>query len=382
MTRPRICIVEPCHSHEEVVLPLVDLLRDDWEVHVAAPDSLLTVDLLRDTRGIYAAHSVRWDQRRPRWRRLADMPRKYRELRRIVDEVRPEFVVFNSTYGFADLACIVHAFRGVRKAQVIHNADVFARAPARRWAAEFDLNLVLSEEVHAHLVASGGAIPGLDHVLPIVFESFEALNPADPAPGGDVGPLRLGVFGSVDASRRNYRGLLDRLAAWRRPGRACGFTIDIVGAAPAWLLESVVRHGLDDVVRCGAGFVPFADLFRILRRTDLVLFLVDASVDDCARYNRTKITGSSTLVKAFRRASIASNDFRLDAVLADACVRHDGDRIDDVFEAIASGRLTRADARAMERTHDANPALSREAQKTRLAAALRRAMAVHGRASA
>ena len=51
----RIALVEPNHSHEEVLFPLIELLRGVCEVHVVAPQSLLDVDLLRDTRHMYQA---------------------------------------------------------------------------------------------------------------------------------------------------------------------------------------------------------------------------------------------------------------------------------------------------------------------------------------
>jgi hypothetical protein len=126
------------------------------------------------------------------------------------------------------------------------------------------------------------------------------------------------------------------------------------------------------VVRHYEEFVSFEEMFRVLRTVDIVLFLVDSSVRDCAVYNRYKITGSSTLIKGFRKACAASRDFQIDEILADKCFYYDGSHIEELFDALANGSINREAVRKMEARYDGMTILSREEQKKRLVGALKR----------
>jgi hypothetical protein len=103
-----------------------------------------------------------------------------------------------------------------------------------------------------------------------------------------------------------------------------------------------------------------------------VLFLIDATVRDCNVYNRYKITGSSTLIKAFGKACASSRDFSVDALLADQCFFYEGAHIEELIEAIANGSVNKDSVHAMETRHAGKPVLSREAQRERLVSALRK----------
>lgn len=373
--RPTICLVEPCHSHEEVLFPLVELLRDDYDVAVLAPQSLLDVDLLSRTRGLYRAIPFEWNQRDSKWRRLLRLPGKYLQIRRLVKALQPELVLFNSTYTWLDLLLIVVLFGFVPKAQIIHEFQVFLR-PGMRWLyARFDLNLVISEEVCESIRRSHPDYPDLDYVLPIFFAGFEAACAQTPrrAVAAADERLALGVFGSVDKTRRNYEGLFQSLTAWKQSGRPNCFCVEIVGKLPSEYRALIRERGLEPIVRYSEAFVPFEELFETLRRVDVVLFLIDASVRDCDVYNRLKITGSSTLIKGFRKVCAASRDFRVDASLADKCLFYEGTHLEQLFDDIASGRVSRKAIKALEARYDRDVHLTAEAQRQRLVSALARA---------
>jgi hypothetical protein len=373
MTRPRICLIEPRHSHEEVLSPLVDLLQDDYEVYVLAPQSLLEVDILGRTKNLYKGVPIGGREDGSRLRRLLGMPGKYRHIRRLVNSIAPEVVLFNSTYALPDLLLIASLFRGVRKAQIIHNFQRFLRPGMRRLYEQFDLNLVISEEVHDYVVRNHPRYRSLDYFLPIYFDGFQAACPADAGPPFDAdGLLHLGVFGSIDKHRRNGEGLLGSLAAWRRDGRAPDFRLHLVGKLPVEYRDFVKSRDLGHVVRYYERFVPFEEMFHVLRNVDVVMFLIDSTVRDCALYNRYKISATSTLVKGFRKACAASRDFRLDATLADKCFLYDGSRVEQVFEAIADGTITKAAVRKIEAGYADQRLLSREEQQARLVLALKR----------
>jgi hypothetical protein len=373
MSKPKICLVEPCHSHEEVLFPLIELLRDDYDVTVLAPQSLLDVDLLSRTRALYRAVPFTWDQKATKWRRLLRLPGKYLQIRRLIASSRPDLVLFNSTYTWVDLLLIACLFGHLPKAQIVHEFQPFLR-PGMRWLYNrFGLSLVISEEVFDYVSKRHPNYPSLDYFLPIYFSAFEqACRHEAPAEKGAEKPLQLGVFGSVDKARRNYDGLLQSLAAWSRLGRKACFQIHLVGKLPAEYRDFIRANRIEHLVRYSDTFVPFDAMFETLQSVDIVLFLIDASVRDCDVYNRYKITGSSTLIKGFKKVCASSRDFRVDATLTDTCVYYDGAQVEQLFAQIESGQITRDLIRAMEARYAGAEYLQKGRQQARLVGALRR----------
>ncbi len=319
------------------------------------------------------APPIAWDQQDSRLKRLLRMPGKYRDIRRLVDSIAPEVVLFNSTYGRADLLLIAAMFKGVRKAQIIHNFQYFLQ-PGMRWLyKQFDLNLVISEEVHGYIVGKHPEYASLDFFLPIFFTAFEESCPAVAKSQAETnGLLQVGVFGTINKHRRNYEGLLASLAAWCGDHPSPGFVLNLVGILPVEYREFVARHDLGRVVRHYESFVTFEEMFSVLRNVDIVMFLVDSTVPDCTFYNRYKISGTSTLIKGFQKACAASRDFRLDALLADECFFYDGSHVEQIFESIATGSINKKAVRGMEAQYAGKRCLSREEQKARLVRGLRR----------
>jgi hypothetical protein len=369
--KPKICLVEACNNHAEVLLPQIDLLQDDYELYLIAPQSLLDLDLLSRTKSLYEGIPVDWNQKSSRFRRLLRMPGKYRDIRRIVDSIHPEVVLFNSSYRPLEMLLIAALFKGVRKGHIIHNFQYFLR-PGMRWLyRQFDLSLVISEEVQRYVVQHHPQYRTLDYFLPIFFGSFESASVSVATPQTDAS-LQIGVFGNIENYRRNYEGLFQSLAAWRRSGRKADFLMHVVGSLPVEYRQFIARHDLGGVVRSYDDYVPFEEMFRVLRNTDVVLFLIDDSVPNSKFYNRYKISGTSSLVKGFHKVSAVSRDFPIDAVLADKCFYYDGLHLEQIFEAIENGSISKPLVREMEARYASADALSREQQKTRLLAALKR----------
>ncbi|HRY50715.1 MAG TPA: hypothetical protein P5186_21915 [Candidatus Paceibacterota bacterium] len=342
--KPKICLVEPCHSHEEVLFPLIELLRDVYDVHVIAPQSLFYVDILSRTKHLYTAIPIRWDQKSSRWRRLLRMPGKYRDIRRHVDVIKPLCVVFNSTYAYLDLILIAIFFRRIPKVQIIHEFQHFLK-PGMRWIYDqFNLNMVISEQVCNYIKKQHPEFANLNYVLPIFFKSF--LNNIDGHRQDSrecASCLKLGVFGSIVNKRRNYRGLLDALLEigpeipWLR------FQVYLVGEAPQWLQDEIKQHRLEYLVRIYHEFVSFQKMFELVEEMDLVLFLIDDTVRSVRHYNRYKISGTSTLIKAFNKVAVSSTDFPVDDSLRGRCFFYDRTGVKSFLERINKGDLTKTD---------------------------------------
>ena len=146
--------------------------------------------------------------------------------------------------------------------------------------------------------------------------------------------------------------------------------VEIGSRLPESYQRLVEAEGLGEVVRYRKEAVDFSEMFRLLSSIDVVLFLVDGSVRACASYNRYKISGSSTLVKSFRKVCAASRDFKLDEVLEERSVRYDGRAVEEVFEAIGTGVLNKEAVRELEQTYSVSGIPSREEESRRFASLL------------
>jgi len=374
MSKPRICLIEPCHSHTEVVVPTLDLLYEAYEIYLIAPRSLFELDLLRSTQSLYRAVPIDWQQRHPRWRRFLRMPAKYFTMRQLVNQIAPCCVFFTSTYREIDLLLIARYFKHVPKAQIIHNFQYFLRPGMHRLYEQFDLNLVISEEVHKYILEHHPQYASLDYFLPISFDCFFRLHPLRNPSGVPTGPIQLGVFGAVDQGRRNYEGLFQSLRCWRRKSGAAPFVVHIVGKLPKEYRRFIARYELDELVRYYDHYVSFEEMFRVLRMVDIVLFLIDSTSSYRQTYNRYKISGSSNLIKGFRKVCASSRDFPVESILRDKCFFYDGAQLEQLFEAIADGYITREVVREKEARYTGLDILSREEQQSRLLSGLRRSI--------
>ena len=371
----RVTIVEPAHSHEEVIFPQIELLREIFEVHVVAPQSLLDVDLLRETAHLYHAHSFTSDPPRGRWQRLLNSPRHHLALRKAVEATNPDVVVLNSTYTQPETLFLLGLLRRYPKVQIIHEFQRFLGIPGRYLYNAFDANLVLSEQVQRHIVVAHPEFSDLDYFLPIFFDGFvSSRGVAEPSGRAARPHLKLGVFGGMAGNRRNYWGLLNALRDMKRSGGVRGFRIYLVGQATPAIHEFIIANGLDSIVEYSTEFVPFRALFAQLSEMDIVLFLVDREVAGIALYNRYKITGTSSLVKAFRKAGAFSTDFVVDDSLADKCFSYPGTDVASLLRQIADGLITTADVRAKTLRYEGQGLFGFREQQVRLASVLTRAM--------
>jgi glycosyltransferase involved in cell wall biosynthesis len=369
----RVAIVEPKHSHEEVILPQVELLRGHFDIHVVAPKSLLEEDLLRETSHLYTAWPYGHVPRGSRVRRLLGTPSIYFAISRVLADIKPDVIVFNSTYLLPEVALMAQLFRKYKKVQIIHNFQKYL-PPSTRWLyRSFDANLVISEQVHRYVVQNHPRFADLDYFLPIFFDSFVARDPGRTRlPEEGRRQLVLGVFGTVERHRRNYQGLLEAASELPRRPDEPGLHLHIAGRAPSWVKDYISGHGLQDQVRHYDSRLSYAEMFYLLEHTDLVMFLIDNSVGYAGFYNKYKITGTSTLMKAFKKAGLSSTDFPVDASLADKCFYYQGANIGSVLSQVAAGAISPGQVRDKTALYEEESLFSFKYQQERLLSVLHR----------
>lgn len=167
--------------------------------------------------------------------------------------------------------------------------------------------------------------------LPLPYPQ-PAQRPAMPALRGPDQPLRLVMFGFMNANRR----ACEVIEAWAASPWRDRFTLDIAGEAVdrARLDATAARLGLAEQVR-HHGFVAEADLDALIRSADLVLNLRNPSMGEAS--------GSQLRIWANARAAAVS-DTGWYAQLPDDCVRKIGlerehDDLLALLTDLATGRL-------------------------------------------
>lgn len=373
MGKDRICLVEPCHSHEEVLYPWIELLRGQYDISVVAPQSLLNVDLLRETATFYNAAPYINALPKSRVWRLLGIFHRYVAILKTVDRIDPAVVIFNSVPTLLDAVLVACLFGKHRKIQVIHNFQNYLSPAARVLYRAFDGNLLISEQVYRYVKEHHPEFENLDYVLPIFFDGFlKSVGVYPTAVRQDAQGLKLGVFGAIEDERRNYRGLLRAIREIVATTSRTNFRVYLAGKASPKIQTYIKEHKLENVVMYYTEFVPFLAMFQLLAEMDMVLFLIDGEVKNSKYYNKYKISGTSTLMKAFKKAGVSSTDFSVDESLFGRCFFYSGTDIKSFLDMIDHGKINIMDIRKKVETCKGGMEFSFEQQQARLFSMIQR----------
>jgi len=148
----------------------------------------------------------------------------------------------------------------------------------------------------------------------------------------------------------------------------------LVGKAPPEIVDFIDQHQLKNIVTIYHAFVPFHEMFSLLEEMDVVLFLIDSQVAYAAQYNRYKISGTSTLMKAFKKVGCTSTDFKSDETLADVCWTYEGSRIEHFLSRILDGSLTPQKLRQKATAYEGIRELTFDRQQNRLVTLIERVL--------
>jgi hypothetical protein len=187
-------------------------------------------------------------------------------------------------------------------------------------------------------------------------------------------PLKVGVFGSIEDDRRNYSGLLAAIKSFTPISQQVGFRVYLVGKAPQKVRDYIQGNHLENLIEFYPDFVPFRRMFLLLAEMDIVLFLIDRTVKNSKHYNRYKITGTSTLLKAFKKAGASSSDFPVDDTLGDKCFYYPGSDVGGFLRQISEGTITKDDIRKRTAAYEGQTVFSFAEQQGRLVSAIQGAL--------
>ena len=255
-------------------------------------------------------------------------------------------------------ARVVRAFlRSERVVHIVHNVQRYDRSH-RMLTARFGANVVISRDVLATQQArpSTQRMRRLACFVPAQFPRLD-LPPRSTALAAPAGGIRVGVPGSVNQQRRNYRGLIDSVSAHAPLFRAAGVRFYLIGRTPRSFIRALRDHEIDDLIVAREGFWEFDEMFAAVRDMDAIAFLIDTSIEHATHYNRTKISGTSPLAIAFNKAVISSREFSVDQVLRNQTFWYPGAALDEFARAVAAETVTRDALRGSVMSRDAHRSL-------------------------
>lgn len=370
INKRRVCIIELGTSHYNDVFSQLELLREHFEVHVIAPPRLFNMDLFSATTQLYHALPLHELRARSRWIRLARLPLTLWRIRKYCARINADAIIFNTTFTLIDLWLIAALLPRGKTFQVIHNYQRFLNPVAFRFFKWFTNNMVLSEDVFEYIRKTHDTAGKLAFFLPIFFKSFMATCPErQPKWKGGRATFNLGVFGGIEQSRRDYQGLIDAVARLQATGASINFRIHLIGSAPPEFEETIRQQGLKEIVSV-YGYCSFADMFALAENMDLVFFLIDSNVHNFRYYNKYKVSGTSVLLKTFRKVGVSSDEFLVDRSLQNTVFYYHGADVGEILKKIARGEITKAMIAEMERRYSDVRLLSFETQQRQLIAAL------------
>lgn len=411
--------LEPIHL--EVVLAVVNALRDDFCVHLVVHPLIAAspeVGELVSRHRLWTTPAPRRRSTRALFRRLRAPAAGIATLAIVFARVVGVFVGARTTI-FTTIADPYRArlvrllFPRRRVIHVLHNAQRYTgrnRSVLQHMAANAvitediqrflecatDADAVANRAVAAHTgaaeVAQGDArvgarpipgrhrlatprIPNLTHISPITFPTsfIDGTVDSDQAtrtfgvPRTDAGEIRVGIPGSVANHRRNYPGFLEELSRHRDLFVGARVRFFILGRTPDDFARELDRRGLESLVWTEPGFLPFERLYAGIAAMDIIAFLIDNSVEEAVNYNRTKASGTSILAVAFNKPVLSSRDFAVDAGLRGRTIWYPGAEIHHFARAIVDGEIDRASIARLALSPEEHAARHREAREEMVA---------------
>ncbi|MDR2194238.1 MAG: hypothetical protein LBP19_07210 [Treponema sp.] len=215
----RIALVQFYNYHEEVLAPQADFLLPDNDVFIAAPRRVFENDYIkifgsRIKKIVFSDKSYDIHKKRYVIHRFFSILIKYIQLFRCVRSRRIDLIVFNTITKAFHFTCINVFFRKIEKVHIIHNAQNYTAEKTIKPLAVFKKNLFISYDVYnyyTNTICTNKNKPLFGWFLPtlINFVPHDAVR--------TFPEIIIVIPGSVDNSRRNYKGFLEALHALPPP---------------------------------------------------------------------------------------------------------------------------------------------------------------------
>jgi hypothetical protein len=343
----KIALVQFYSYHEEVLAPQINFLLPDNELYIAAPKDVFSNDYIKPFHN--GIKKILFSSRKYNSRLIYTVPfrifsilYKYFQFHSIVKRENIQLIIFNTINKHFHFKLIRFYFRHIDKIHIIHNAQLFTTEKTIKSLAMFKKNLFISQDVLNHYQKEFArfGVKNIDWFFPGLSSLISS---KEDAKNYCKNKIVIVVPGSVDNSRRNYKGLFDALE--KLDGKEPVFQIILLGKISHEYQREIRRTGGgggNSILKTYDEYVPGEEMLQTIKYADAIAFLVDKNIgDNCQLYNRYKASGTSVLCLSFGIPCIVSSDFSIDSSLKDRSIVYPGSNIHKIFADILNGGLTK-----------------------------------------
>ena len=348
----KIALVQLYSYHEEVLAPQINFLLPENEVYIAVPSNILENDYIKpflsSVKTIDFKNEKNVLKRVRFFYKIFSILHKYLILKNAVKKQGIQLLIFNTVTKDFHIKLIKFFFKNVECIHIIHNAQRYLSKKSLESLLFFKKNLFISFDVF-HYYTSNHVVREkqvlFNWFCPNLSEFQSSNKYRDNLLSADK--INLVVPGSVDFSRRNYQGLFKSLEKFK--DSELPFQIIFLGRISDDKQELIINSGITHIIKTFSEYVPGEFMLHCIKNCDAILFLIDKNIGNNYKlYNKYKATGSSIFCLSFGVPCIVSDDFTLDNALENKAITYPGSAIEQIFNAIADGQLTKEQLQRMK----------------------------------
>ncbi|RDG29810.1 hypothetical protein [Oceanispirochaeta sp. M1] len=341
MINKRVIIFQPSSIHIEVIRPQLDFLINHYDVTVVTTRDIAQAD----TFSIFKKNkSIRFSLI-PVFKGFSGSPQctrlfRYLALFSLLFR-KADYIIFN-TLSKRDLYFSRILKKRAELFGIIHNVDKFT-GNLLPYLTHFKRIFVLSDEVYNYCLDKNlfdRESNKLFWFIPLLKDLVDFNS--DYQIEDMSGPITIAIVGSVSQERRDYNSLWKSLGTIIEDRGDCHtrLKIRLVGRMSKEV-EKTIPGEIIPMLEYSTFYLPFEELNRQILSADLIAYLIHPGMTYGSDYNKTKITGTSTILKSVPILPVSSDSFAMDLTYKDIAFYYPESDILSFFNKILDGSITR-----------------------------------------
>jgi hypothetical protein len=328
--KKKVLLIETNKQHIEVLYSQIEFLLDSgYNVSVAVNKEAYEIDLLKSF-----DHEVNFILK------TCNDYAFFRKIRSFVIEEKISVIILN-TLEYSNillpvfiflrkmpLISIVHNLNYLINKKVYRGKDCFFNFILKRMHKNVDWFFVLNKPLFVRSQEAG--LKKVKYFYPVFFQNFCDKYDISRKAAYSDSLIKIGIQGSMDPERRNYRGLLNAVSELDSNMRK-RLRIYLIGNSDNKFgreyIEALKSRDLTNCFIWYQKYLNYNDYFNLLNRMHYMVPLIDKSVRHFQKYDRYSISSTVSLALAFHVPLINSSDYGLLREYAGFTIEYDGKNI-------------------------------------------------------